>query len=299
MKYIIDEKTNIEEIINKIADYDELFFKNGIYDLKLNFKANYLRIIGEDKNKTIIKHNDHYHKIMADFNECNTFRTATVTILGDNCVIDNLTILNTCDSKTYGQAVALMVCGNHFVCRNSVIKGEQDTLFTGPLPKDLQIRYKDFLDDLSLKSKESKQTYLNCQIYGDVDFIFGCGTCLFKECEIICLHDHGFLSAPSHELEQKYGYLFTDCKITTVDKNAQFYLARPWRDYGMAYFINCTYDTGILEVGFNKWNDTSRDKTCRFYEYNPKTYQRAYFVKQLNEDEAYKYLDDFLDYLYK
>lgn len=296
MKYIIDNEKNINDIKN-IKDGDILFFKKGTYHLKLNFKANNLTICGEDKLNTIIINDDHYHKIMPDYNECNTFRTYTMQIVGDNCKLENITIYNSATSKIYGQAVALAVYGNHFIANNCIIKGEQDTLFTGPLPADLQIRYKDFLEKDILNIKYSKQEYNNCTIIGDVDFIFGCATAYFNKCDIIGVNDHGFFTAPSHAEDLEYGYLFNNCNFKTTDINSKFFLSRPWRDYGLAYFINCNYDNGILEDGFNKWNDSNRDKTCRFYEYNKTNYKRIYFAKKLNENEAINYLSKFLNYL--
>lgn len=298
MRYIIDKNTILEDLLAKLKDNDELFFKEGVYKLKLSLNLNNLKIIGEDKEKTIITNNDHYHKIMNDYNECNTFRTYTLELLGDNNYLSNITIENTCDSKTYGQAVALAVYGDHFKCCNSIIKSEQDTLFTGPLPADLKIRYQGFLENDVIKAGNSKQIYENTKIIGDVDFIFGCATALFKNCELICLGKRGFLSAPSHPKELEYGYLFLNCDIKT-ENNAAFYLARPWRDYGLAYFINCRYDKGILEEGFNKWNDTNRDKTCRFYEFSKENYNRIYFLNKLTEDEADSYLKEFNNYLLK
>jgi len=44
------------------------------------------------------------------------------------------------------------------------------------------------------------------------------------------------------------------------------YLARPWRDYGIARFEDCSYGPHIAPAGFDKWNDTNRDRTARFYE---------------------------------
>ena len=297
MKYTIDTNTNITDIINKLKDNDELFFKRGKYHLKLSLKQNNLKITGEGMFNTIIYNDDHYHKIMSDYNECNTFRTYTLEILGDNCTIEDICITNICDSKTYGQAVALNVYGNNFLANNIMLKSEQDTLFTGPLPADLVLRYKDFLPDLTYKNKPSKQTYLNSIIIGDVDFIFGGATALFENCQIIMLNNRGYVAAPSHANELKYGYLFNECNFIAVNNDSNFYLARPWRDYGLAYFINSNYSPNILEEGFNKWNDTNRDKTCRFYEYNKLDYNRIYFLNKLTKEDAISYVKEFKKYL--
>ncbi|MBQ9027989.1 MAG: hypothetical protein IJ110_04400 [Lachnospiraceae bacterium] len=40
---------------------------------------------------------------------------------------------------------------------------------------------------------------------------------------------------------------------------------RTW-DHGLCRFENCTYGPHIHPLGFDKWNDTDRDRTARFYE---------------------------------
>ena len=44
------------------------------------------------------------------------------------------------------------------------------------------------------------------------------------------------------------------------------YLARPWRDHGLAVFEDCAYGPHIHPAGFDKWGTTDRDRTARFYE---------------------------------
>jgi pectinesterase len=80
--------------------------------------------------------------------------------------------------------------------------------------------------------------------------------------------DHGYVAAPAHALEQKEGFTFRRCDFTrdagTAD--ASVFLARPWRDYGLARFENCRYEAHIKPEGFNPWRDSGRDRTARFYE---------------------------------
>ena len=251
----------------------------------------------------MISNHDWFTKIMPDYNECNTFRTATFLVAGDNISIINLTIENTCTpSSKYGQALALYVEGNNFRASNVILKGAQDTLFTGPLPPDLIIRHQGFLPKYQLRGKESHQIYENCQIYGDVDFIFGTAQALFINCDITSISSKnkntniGFISAPAHNKEAKYGYLFYKCHMLTESNDQEVFLARPWRDYGTAAFIDCELGKHISPLGFNKWNNTNRDKTARFYEYtkNIDLSHRVTWAKQLTNDEANEYVDSFL-----
>ncbi len=301
MLYKIDNSMSINDTLNSLKPGDTLFLKNGIYKEKVEIDISNINIIGESKENTIITNDDHFYKIMDDFNECNTFRTYSVYVGGDNINISNLTIENSCrPSSIYGQAVALHVDGDNFKIENSIIRGAQDTLFTGPLPPDLIIRHQGFLKPSHLKGKKTRQLYINNDIYGDVDFIFGSSYALFYNCNIISIYNNkdsvnGYLCAPSHSKEDKYGYLFYKCNLKAENGVKNVFLARPWRDYGNCAFIDCNMGNHINPLGFNKWDNTNRDKTARFYEYteNVDLSKREKWVHILNKDEKEKLKDEF------
>ena len=104
-----------------------------------------------------------------------------------------------------------------------------------------------------------------------------------RNCEIRSLcdaRDIGYAAAPAHALEQTEGFLFKNCRFTAEPgvTDGSIYLARPWRDYGLCRFENCTYGPHISPLGFDKWNDTNRDRTARFYE-TPAVEGRVKWVK--------------------
>jgi pectinesterase len=170
-----------------------------------------------------------------------------------------------------GQEVALSVVADRFRMENCRLVSTQDTLFLGPLPSDLIGRYEGFLLDPLRRGGPMKQEFLSCTIEGTVDFIFGCGEARFENCEIRSLNDKrniGYVAAPSHGLRQKEGFTFRNYCLTCEEGVApgSIYLARPWRDYGMVRFENCTYGPHIATVGFDPWSGTRRDLTARFHE---------------------------------
>lgn len=311
MIYTINNTFSINEILKKCHDGDTIILEPGIYKEKVEIYKNNISIISNDKENTIISNNDYYHKIMSDYNECNTFRTYSVYVGGDNVKFENITIENSSTpSRKYGQAVALHVTGDNFKCENCTIRSAQDTIFTGPLPKDLIERHKDYiLNPLHTKGTPSKQHYLNCTIIGDVDFIFGCATSLFENCTIKSIariksnpnEPDGYVCAPSHPKELEYGYLFYKCNIIADDDVSNVFLARPWRDYGIAAFIDCNLGKHINPKGFDKWQNTNRDKTARFYEYteNQNLDQRETWVKILTKEESLIYYDKFINFFKK
>jgi len=151
------------------------------------------------------------------------------------------------------------------------LSSTQDTLFAGPLPPDLIDRYQGFLTDELRADGPFTQRYTRCLIEGSVDFIFGCAHALFEDCEIRSVYDVrqvGYAAAPAHCAGQREGFTFSRCRFTCDPRvrPGSVYLARPWRDFGLAIFSDCQYGPHIAKEGFDKWNDTRRDQTARFYE---------------------------------
>lgn len=296
----INSAQSITEAAKKLKAGDILLLEDGIYHEKVEIWTSGITIRAKNQHQAILTNQDYYHKIMPNHNECNTFGTYTLLIGGHHITLQDLIIQNEATpSAIYGQAVALHVIGNDFSCFQCIIKGAQDTLFAGPMPQDLLQRYQSFYEPRKLTGLPSAQYYKQCQILGDVDYIFGCATALFEDCDLISLRQPenkiSYISAPAHSQEMPYGFLFYHCHLKG---SSPTYLARPWRDYGCAAFINCQMDSHILPKGFHKWNDSHRDQTARFYEYTPdcKTTNREPWSHQLNLEEANDYVTKFKKY---
>lgn len=247
-------------------------FSPGVYRQKLILRTPEVTLVGSGAAETVIVFDDHAKKPHPIGWEYNTFRTYTLAVCADGVTVRDMTIENDAGNpKEKGQEVALSVVGTDFLMENCCLRSTQDTLFAGPLPHDLIGRYEGFLDDSLRRGIRMRQTFRNCRIEGTVDFIFGCAEALFENCEIRSVKEErsvGFVAAPAHGPELPSGFRFLNCRFTCDPGVApgSIYLARPWRDYGMAAFESCSYGPHIAEAGFDKWNDTSRDRTARFYE---------------------------------
>ena len=245
----------------------------GIYHQKLVVRTPGLTIIGQGAENTQIEFDDYAQKPDEQGRELVTFRTYTLAVCADGVTMRDLSIVNSAGSpEKKGQEVALTVYGDNFRMDNCRLTSTQDTLFLGPLPPDLIERYNGFLADELRQDRLLTQTFRSCLIEGTVDFIFGCGSALFEDCEIRSLcdaRDIGYIAAPAHSLCQRDGFLFRYCRLTCQEgvTPGSIYLARPWRDYGLVRFENCAMEKHIAPAGFDKWNDTHRDKTARFYEH--------------------------------
>lgn len=232
-----------------------------------------LTLRGAGAGRTRILWDDYAQKLDDQGREYNTFRTWTVAVCAQGVRMEDLAVVNDAlRPEEKGQEVALTVYGDDFHMERCTLSSTQDTLFLGPLPGDLIERYDGFLPDILRRDIPCKQFFQNCLIEGTVDFIFGCGQAVFEDCELRSLVDargHGYIAAPAHALEQEAGFLFRRCRLTAQAGVAtgSVYLARPWRDYGLCEFDRCVMEGDhIAPEGFNKWNDTGRDKTARFYE---------------------------------
>lgn len=276
LEFYLTPADNLADILNNLSQPATIYLKNGTYRLKAEITADDVKIVGENRETTVITYDDYARKIHADGREYNTFRTYTLCITGERVMLENLTVENSnTDPREVGQCVALSVNAKSFYAKSVLLKSTQDTLFLSPFPDDLIVRYRGFIHERQLYLEGgSVHLFENCKICGTVDFIFGCAEAYFKNCEIVSLNDgrdFGFVAAPAHSLKQERGFVFYDCDfISEGAEVGSVYLARPWRDFGKCEFINCRLDKHITPLLYDKWNDTHRDTTARFAHYNLK-----------------------------
>ena len=270
-----DPNTNLQEIFDTARPGETIRLAEGDYRCKTTIFTPGLTLCGAGADRTRIIWDDYAKKLDGNGVEYNTFRTWTLAVCADGVTMKDLSIINDAlHPELKGPEVALTVYGDGFTIERCRLTSTQDTLFLGPLPHDLIVRYDGFLPDHLRRDKPCAQRFDNCLIEGTVDFIFGCGSAVFDSCEIRSLMDArgtGYVAAPAHALEQTEGFWFQNCRFTAQEGMQGIYLARPWRDYGLCVFQNCTYGSHISPLGFDKWNDTQRDKTARFYEEPPVT----------------------------
>ena len=298
----VTPKDKLSEVLKNVKPNTRISLSEGIYREKIEISVPDIEITGAGAGKTVIVWDDYAKKLDDRGRELITFRTYTMAVLADNVTLRDLTVEN--DSKmpeVKGQEVALTVYADSFYAEDCSFLSTQDTVFCGPLPPDLIERYDGFLKDELRRDLFQRHIFRSCLIAGNVDFIFGCGDSLFDNCEIRSVFDgrgHGYVAAPAHALSQEIGFVFNNCRFTCEEGVApnSIYLARPWRDFGKSSFINCMYGSHISKEGFNKWNDTDRDKTARFSEYFSRSADRDGRVpwsKILSEEEKNKLINYF------
>ncbi len=264
----------VQEAINAVPDFRKdvrttILVRPGTYKEKLIVPESKINVSLIGQTGTVITYDGYASRLNALGTPMSTSGSASCYIYAPDFYAENITFANS--AGRVGQAVACFVDGDRAYFKNCRFLGNQDTLYT--------------------YGKNSRQYYEDCYVEGTVDFIFGWSTCVFNRCTIHSL-GNGYLTAPSTDQGQAYGYVFYDCKMTAADEATSVYLSRPWRPYAQCVFIRCELGKHIAPAGWNNWGNKANEETVTYAEYkskgegaNPKA--RAAFGKQLKDISRY------------
>lgn len=280
-----------------------IYIKSGIYEEKVWIRKNNIKIVGEDKDSTIIRYGDGARKLRPDGTEYGTFNTATILFAGSDITVENLTIENNAGSgRVAGQAIAAYIASNRTAFFNCNFLGYQDTIFTGDIKQSLMRKLmlpESFQKSgINIQFAITRNYFENCFICGDVDYIFGPSVAYFKNCEIFSRklesENGSFITAASTPSGQEFGYVFYQCKITSDDNKSSVYLGRPWRDYAKTAFVECELGNHIKPEGWHNWDKPKAEVTTSYVEYGntgegSNTDGRVPFSKQLANDKIAEY----------
>ncbi|KDN56689.1 pectinesterase family protein [Flavobacterium seoulense] len=292
--------TKIQQAIDAVPANNQertiIFIKNGLYNTEKIIVPSDKKLItfkGESREKTIISY--HIYDCTGGLNnKCpaedvakwtgqNIRTSASVTIQGDGFTAENITFQNT--AGAVGQALAIFIASDKNVFVNCSFLGYQDTMLLG---------------------KDGTRSYFkSCLVLGRTDYIYGGGIGYFDTCEIRS-YGGGWITAPSTPKDQKYGFVFNNCKLTFVTKSPRanddkqpFSLGRPWHNYPKVAWINCDMAKELNPLGWpTTWRmdyaATSTD--LHLYEYKNKgegasMSNRAKWagLKELSSSEATAY----------
>lgn len=269
--------STIQEVLALPEEKLTIILKPGIYSGQIFSTKKYLCIKGENPETTVITGSIGAKQPFSDGNITGTFRTYTAYFSGQAVHLENLTIENTAGQGSIaGQAIALYASASFVYCKNLILSGFQDTLFTGPLPEKEKIPGGFRGPEENLPRRKSIQYYENCHISGTVDYIFGSADVLFKNCTL-SVHDtqtECYITAPSTP-SNGTGYIFDSCKIQkaedyNIQQHKNVYLGRPWRKYAKCCWINCDFGEIICQQAWDNWNDAENEKTSCFSAFNNK-----------------------------
>jgi len=238
----VENEKNVDEAL--------IYIKPGVYSEKIIIGKSNLTVIGESRESVILSNGHAVGKT-----HTNTYETATITIVGDNIKLFNLTVEN-CEypNAQSKQAVAAYCLGDRMVFINCKLDSYQDTLFLGPTPNYVNSNSKNTCIPI-YKNEESlfRYYFYQCIIEGSFDYIFGTGVGYFEKCRIITKLNDTRFSKHIIVCNQKrdnceHGFVFQNCEVTYKgEPKKSGYLAWPWRATTSVVWINC-----FMEDYFNK-----------------------------------------------
>lgn len=268
----------IQDAINAVPDFRKgkrttISVRSGEYKERVIVPECKINIALIGQTGAILTNDGYASKKNSLGDEMSTSGSATCYIYAPDFYAENMTFANT--AGRVGQAVACFVSADRAYFKQCRFLGNQDTLYT--------------------YGRGCRQYYEDCYVEGTVDFIFGWSQAVFNRCTIHSL-GKGYLTAPSTDKDQKYGYVFYDCRMTADEGVSGVFLSRPWRPYAKAVFIRCNLGKHIAPEGWNNWGRKSNEKTVFYAEYqsygegaSPKT--RVPYSTQLKNLKDYQIED--------
>ncbi len=243
------------------AEGKTIFIKNGEYNQRLVITSPYVWLLGEDAEKTHIFASvavtDGTATGMWDRNAVYVDSTA------DYFSAENLTIENSYPYTNGNdqQADALAIVADSTVCTNVRLVSFQDTLLTDSRVKGEDGNY-----------EMTKQVFNKCYITGNVDFIYGAGSSIFVDCDIVGRYTtykaDGCFTAPRTYAHVPFGMVFEGCRFYAEEGIADgaYRLSRPWGKDASTTLIGCYISSVLRDPAYDDMSGNSYKK-ARFSEY--------------------------------
>ena len=226
-----------------------IFVKNGQYKEHVDIPKTkpYIHLIGQSRDKTVIKDD----RLAGGENALHVSLAATVVVNSDNCFFENLTMENSYghEQQAGPQALALNTAGDRIALNNVALLSYQDTWIT-------------------TSTQKNRHYIKNSLIEGAVDFIYNGGD-VYLDGDTIEINrpSGGYIVAPNHTAETKWGYVFQNNVIRPhagVDVT-DVWLGRPWHGEPKTVFINTQTFVNIPAKG---WYNTMGGLPVLWAEYN-------------------------------
>lgn len=226
-----------------------IYIKKGEYKEHIDIPASkpYLHFTGQHRDSVIITDD----KLSGGDNALHVSVGATVVVKSDNCYFDNLTFENAYghDKQQGPQALALNTMGDRTIFKNVAMLSYQDTWIT--------------------PSQSVYRVYVTKSlIEGAVDFIYNSGDVYIDNTTLyINRKSGGYIVAPSHDKDVKWGYVFRGCTITApgIPSETDIWLGRPWHNFPKTVFIDTRAEVTIPAAG---WYETMGGLPVLWADYN-------------------------------
>ena len=248
-----------------------IFIKNGQYKEHVDIPKTkpYIHLIGQNRDKTVILDD----RMAGGANAQHVSVAATVVVNANNCFFENLTMENSYghEQQAGPQALALNTIGDRIAMNGVALLSYQDTWIT--------------------TSTSNNRHYIkNSVIEGAVDFIYNSGN-VYLDGDTLEINrpSGGYIVAPSHAADVKWGYVFQNNVIRPrAGVNVtDIWLGRPWHNEPKTVYINTQTFINIPAKG---WYNTMGGLPALWADYN--TVDANGNPVDLSQRESYYYYID-------
>lgn len=213
--------TDTQRIDGGINEYDSCRI---VYVNKPN-----IHLIGQDRDNVIIA-TDRFDGSCSDHSRVwyHISAGATVEVMagGTDFYMEGVTVDNENWTKLHmagPQALCFNIAGDRAVLNNVRARSYQDTYYNG--------------------GTYNRTFWNQSEIEGSVDFIYGASDVWFEGCTLNINRDKGgYIVAPNHPKETRWGYVFNNTRITTDDvsdpSKYSIWLGRPWHENPKTVFLH-------------------------------------------------------------
>ena len=254
-----------------------IFVKNGRYKEHIDIPAlkTFLHIIGQDRDKTVI----YDDRLCGGDNAYSVDPGATVVVKAADTFFENITLENSYghEKQAGPQALALNTQADRIALNNVALLSYQDTWITA-------------------SSQKNRHYIKNSLIEGAVDFIYNGGD-VYLDGDTLEINraSGGYIVAPRHTADTKWGYVFMnniirpgkDFKTGNTLNVTDVWLGRPWHDSPKTVFINTQTFVPIPAKG---WYNTMGGLPELWADYN--TLDADGNPLDLSQRESYYYYID-------
>ena len=245
-----------------------ILIRNGTYREKLGVDKPNITLRGQSRDGVVLTFDATADTPRPSGGTYGTSGSYTLRVTAPDFRAEHLTIANAFDFRANAaraggdpakvrntQAVALHLDrgSDRAAIVDCVLSGWQDTVF----------------------ANAGRSYFRECIILGQVDFVFGAGTALFDDCDIVS-RGPGYIAAPSTPPLQRYGFVFVGSRLgreSDAVKPNTVALGRPWHPSSnpdtnpSAVFIDCNLDDHITPEGWAPMG-VFGPETARFFEYH-------------------------------
>jgi Pectin methylesterase len=246
--------------------------RDGRYREKLSVDKPFITLVGDSRDRTIITYDAAADTRDANGTPYGTRGSYTLRVTAPDFRAEHLTIENAFDfdanarkaegdptkfRNTQGVALATTGASDRAVFEDVRLVGHQDTFF----------------------GNAGRHYFHRCIVVGHVDFVFGAGTVVFDDCDIVSLDrgsttDNGYIAAPSTDAASPFGIVFVRSRLkkgSPAPATGTVSLGRPWHPSATpaavpaAIYLDCWMDDHISARGWDHMSSVDSTTKVRYW----------------------------------